>query len=105
MRDAPSLAILPAMIDKGAKIRAHDPQGVSEARHLLPESITYCEDIYETAKGADALVIMTEWNSYRGLDLKRIKNVMKGNAFIDLRNIYEPEYMRDQGFDYACVGR
>ncbi len=105
MRDSPALAILPALIDKGATIRAHDPQGVEEAKPLLPDSTRYIDDIYETLDGADAVVLMTEWNAYRGLDMREVKKRMKGKAFIDLRNVYEPESMKEQGFEYICIGR
>jgi len=105
MREAPALAILPALIEKGARIRAHDPKGVTEARALLPDSVVYCDDIYETLAGADALVLLTEWNAYRGLDLEEVKNRMRGNVFVDLRNVYEPDEMRAAGFSYTCVGR
>ncbi len=105
MRDAPSLSILPPLIDKGASIVAHDPQGVHEARGHLPSSVEYAEDIYAAIDGADAVVLMTEWNAYRGLDLARVKTLMRGNAFIDLRNVYEPETMQASGFQYTCVGR
>jgi len=105
MREAPALAILPALIEKGARIRAHDPKGVTEARALLPDSVVYFDDIYETLAGADALVLLTEWNAYRGLDLEEVKNRMRGNVFVDLRNVYEPDEMRAAGFSYTCVGR
>jgi len=105
MRDAPSLAILPALLEKGAALRAHDPQGMEEARKLLPGGIEYCEDIYQTLEGADAVVLLTEWNAYRGLDLERTRRLMRGNVFVDLRNVYEPELMRRAGFAYTCVGR
>jgi UDPglucose 6-dehydrogenase len=105
MRDSPSLAILPALVDKGATIRAHDPEGMKEAASLLPEQIHYCKDIYETFEGADAVVLMTEWNQYRGLDLERVKGLMKGKVFIDLRNVYERDVMSRHGFEYSCVGR
>ncbi len=105
MRDSPALAILPALADKGATVRAHDPQGVEEAKPLLPDSIAYIDDIYETLEDADAVVLMTEWNAYRGLDMNEVKKRMKGNAFIDLRNVYEPEAMKEAGFEYVCVGR
>ena len=105
MRDSPSLAILPALADKGALIRAHDPEGIDEARKLLPENILYFDSIYEAIQEADAVVLMTEWNQYRGLDLKKVKNTMKGNVFVDLRNVYERESMENAGFDYHCVGR
>ena len=105
MRDAPALAILPPLVEKGANIRAHDPQGMHEAKNLLPESVHYCEDIYDTFQGAHATVLMTEWNAYRGLDLARVRETMAGNVFVDLRNVYEPEDMRANGFDYVGVGR
>ena len=105
MRESPALAILPGLIEKGATIRAHDPQGMDEARDLLPSSIEYCEDMYDAMSGVDAVVLMTEWNVYRGLDLKRLKTVMKGDLFVDLRNVYEPTVMRHAGFDYVGVGR
>ena len=105
MRDAPSLAIIPNLIDKGASIRAHDPQGVEESRKLLPGGITYCEDIYETVTGADAIVLLTEWNEYRGLDFPRIRECVSGQVFVDLRNVYEPEAIAAHGFEYHGVGR
>ena len=105
MRDAPSLAILPALVDKGAKITAHDPQGIEEAKDQLPESIEYIEDMYEAVKGADAVVLMTEWNQYRGLDLDRVHKLMSGDVFVDLRNVYEADRMKTHGFKYTCIGR
>ena len=105
MRDAPSLAILPNLIDQGATIRAHDPQGMAEAKPLLSEKVVYCDEVYDACSGADAVVLMTEWNEYRGLDLERLKDVMKGNVFVDLRNVYEPAAMQSAGFSYTCIGR
>ena len=105
MRDSPALAILPAMADKGAKIRAHDPEGMNEAKHLLPDNIEYVDAIYDLFDGADAVILMTEWNQYRGLDLEKVKNAMKGNVFVDLRNVYEQDTMEQHGLDYHCVGR
>ncbi len=105
MRDAPSLSILPPLMEKGARIRAHDPHGMEEAKKLLPAGIVYCQDVYEASEGADAVVLLTEWNVYRGLDLDRIKARMIGNVFCDLRNVYEPGAMRAAGFEYHCVGR
>ncbi len=105
MRDSPSLAILPALLDKGALVRAHDPEGVEEASKLLPEGIIYCGTVYETLENADAVVLMTEWNQYRGLDLDRVSSTMKGKVFVDLRNVYEKDLMEKHGFDYYCVGR
>jgi len=105
MREAPALSILPKLIENGARIRAHDPRGIKEAKNLLPDSVVYSEDIFETIKSVDALVIMTEWNVYRGLPLDKVKQAMRGNVFIDLRNIYDPASMDKHGFDYHCVGR
>ena len=105
MRDAPALSILPELIDNGARIHAHDPHAMPEAKTLLPESVLYFDEVYAALAGADAAVLMTEWNAYRGMDLDRIKKTMRGNVFIDLRNVYEPELMRGAGFDYVCVGR
>ncbi len=105
MRDAPALAILPPLMEKGAKISAHDPKGMEEAKDLLPDGIKYCQDIYETLEQADGVVLMTEWNAYRGLDLGKVLGLMRGNVFVDLRNVYEPEAMAQAGFDYTCVGR
>lgn len=105
MRESPSIAILPPLMDKGAVIRAHDPKGVEQARSLLPDAVDYFDDAYEAAKGADAIVLMTEWNQYRSLDLRRLLSEMNDTHFIDLRNVYEPKYMRDSGFKYVSVGR
>ncbi|HCO44819.1 UDP-glucose dehydrogenase family protein [Immundisolibacter sp.] len=105
MREAPALAILPPLLDRGARIRAHDPKGVPEARGLLPSAVDYCEDPYSTVEGADALVLLTEWNEYRGLDLEELKRRMEGRVVVDLRNIYDPGRMAQAGFEYHCVGR
>ena len=105
MRDAPSLAILPALAERGAQIKAHDPQGMEEARQELPQSIVYAETIEEAISGADAIVLLTEWNEYRGIDLAGALASMRGNVFVDLRNVYEPEAMHALGFEYSCVGR
>nr|VFJ61398.1 MAG: UDP-glucose dehydrogenase [Candidatus Kentron sp. FW] len=105
MREAPASTILPALLEGGAKIRAHDPRGMDKARKLLPEGIHYCQDIREVAMGADAIILLTEWNTYRALDPEEIRKVMRGNVFVDLRNVYEPDRMREAGFAYFCVGR
>jgi UDPglucose 6-dehydrogenase len=105
MRDAPSLTILPALLEKGAKINAHDPKGMAEASKNLPAGITYKETPYEVCKGADALILLTEWNQYRALNFDRIKSLMKELLFIDLRNVYEPETLKEVGFRYVGVGR
>lgn len=105
MRDSPSLSIIPTLVDKGANVRAHDPQGMEEAKSLLPGEVTYYANIYDMFEGADAVVLMTEWNEYRSLDLVRIKNLMMGDVFVDLRNVYERTTLREYGFSYSCVGR
>ncbi|HSV04677.1 MAG TPA: UDP-glucose/GDP-mannose dehydrogenase family protein [Phenylobacterium sp.] len=104
MRDAPSLDIVPALQAAGATIQAFDPEGLHEARQLLRDVI-FKDDPYDVAEGADALVIITEWDQFRALDLDRIKLIMKRPVMIDLRNIYKPEDMRARGFAYASVGR
>jgi len=105
MREAPALAILPALADRGALIVAHDPKGVDEARPLLPETIVYAQTIEDAVTGADAVVLMTEWNQYRGLDLAVLKARMRGDVFVDLRNVYERDLMERAGLRYTCVGR
>ncbi len=105
MRDAPSLAILPALADRGAIIRAHDPEGTQEAKALMPAGIEYAEHIDDALRGSDAVVLMTEWNQYRGLDMSHVRSLMRGNVFVDLRNVYERETMEAAGFAYSAVGR
>jgi UDPglucose 6-dehydrogenase len=105
MRDAPALTILPVLLEKGAKIQAHDPQGMDEARHYLPAGIEYKETPYQVCEGADIIVLMTEWNQYRALDLERIRSLMKKAIFVDLRNVYDPASMKALGFTYSGVGR
>jgi len=105
MRDAPSATILPALLEKGARVRAHDPKGMEEAKAYLPAAIEYAENPYDAAAGADCVVLMTEWNQYRALDLQRLKSRMNAPVFIDLRNVYEPEAMKNAGFRYVGVGR
>jgi UDPglucose 6-dehydrogenase len=104
MRDSPALAILPALHEAGAKIRAFDPEGMAEAKKLMPE-LDYCADAYATMAGADALVLITEWNEFRALDLARVKTLLRRPLVIDLRNIYPPEEMTAAGIDYCSIGR
>ena len=104
MREAPSLDVIPALQAAGARIRAYDPQGMSEAGKLL-DGVTWCGDAYDALREADALVILTEWNEFRGLDLLRVKQLMRAPVMLDLRNIYNPTEMRAAGFDYVCIGR
>ncbi len=104
MREAPSLDVIPALQAAGAEIRAYDPEGMSEAGKLLGD-VTWCRDAYDALREADALVILTEWNEFRGLDLIRVRQLMRAPVMLDLRNIYNPSEMRAAGFDYACIGR
>ncbi len=104
MRDAPSLDIVPALQAAGAKVQAFDPEGTHEARQLLRD-VDFKADPYEVAAGADVLVIITEWDQFRALDLDRIKLLMKKPVLVDLRNIYKPDDMRARGFAYTSVGR
>ena len=103
MRDAPSLAIVTALEDAGAKVRAHDPAGMDQARAQLPD-VTLCADPYECARGAEALVIVTEWDAFRALDFKRLAELMASPSIVDLRNVYRPEDVRRRGFRYVGVG-
>ncbi len=104
MRDSPSLSILPVLCEAGATVRAFDPEGMTEAQKLLPE-LTYCRDAYEAMEGADALVLITEWNVFRGLDLERVKTLLRQPLVIDLRNIYKPSEMAAAGLRYHSIGR
>lgn len=106
MRDAPALTILPELIKNGCHVNAHDPQGLAQAKLLLPDEIDYYDDLAAMLEaGADALVLMTEWHQYRNLDLDVIKAKLTQAVFIDLRNIYDPPAMKLKGFDYHCIGR
>jgi len=104
MREAPSIAVVQALVDAGATIRAYDPQGMEAATALLPP-IDYTDSAYEAAEGADCIVIVTEWNEFRSLDFKRLKKSMKTPALVDLRNIYKRAEIEAQGFAYESVGR
>ncbi|MEO5657901.1 MAG: UDP-glucose/GDP-mannose dehydrogenase family protein [Nitrospiria bacterium] len=104
IREAPSLTILPALQKLGASVRAYDPAAMAEAQKLLPD-VVLCADPYEVVSGCDAVILMTEWNQFRNLDLDRIKSLMRRPVFIDLRNVYEPARMRERGFTYVGVGR
>ncbi|HKN84581.1 MAG TPA: UDP-glucose/GDP-mannose dehydrogenase family protein [Pyrinomonadaceae bacterium] len=104
MREAPAVGLIHGLLEDGAVVRAYDPVAKAEAIKLLPD-IVYAEDEYAAVKGADALVFVTEWNQFRALDLNRIRDLMKTPRVADLRNIYEPEDMRELGFEYIGVGR
>jgi UDPglucose 6-dehydrogenase len=104
MRDSPALTIIEALADRGANITAFDPQGMSEAAHLLT-AVTMADDAYSAIRGADATVIITEWKEFRDLDLARIKQEMNGDVLVDLRNIYSPDEAAQTGFTYVSIGR
>jgi UDPglucose 6-dehydrogenase len=111
MRAAPSIPIIQELVARGSRIRAYDPVAMDSAAkgpfssHPAPGSLTYCVDEYDAAKGADAIVILTEWNQFRHLDLSRLREVMTGRHFFDFRNVYEPKDMAELGFVYSGVGR
>ncbi len=104
MRDSPSLAIIPALQKMGARVRAFDPEGMAEARHLLSD-VHFAEGPYQAVEDADVLVILTEWDQFRALDLKRMKTLMRRPLLVDLRNIYRPHQARNDGFEYVGVGK
>jgi UDPglucose 6-dehydrogenase len=104
MREAPSLAILPRLIAAGATIRVFDPAGMAEAKKLLPE-LVYCTDAYSAIAGAETLVLLTEWNEFRALDLARVAQLLKRPLVVDLRNIYRPAEMEAAGLSYVSIGR
>jgi UDPglucose 6-dehydrogenase len=104
MRDSPALDIVPALQARGATVQAYDPEGMREAGHMLKD-VAFRDGPYEAAEGADVLVILTEWNAFRALDLDRIKMLMAAPVIVDLRNVYDPEEMAEAGFTYASIGR
>ena len=104
MRDAPSLAIIPALQAAGAEIVAYDPESMEQAKPLL-SGVSFAAGAYDCIEGADALVIVTEWNAFRALDLKRVKAGLKAPVVVDLRNIYRPQEMKSLGFAYHGIGR
>jgi UDPglucose 6-dehydrogenase len=104
MRESPSIAIIETLQEAGATVRAYDPEGMEQAKLVLTD-ITYCANAYETAQGADALVIITEWDAFRALDLQRLKGLLKTPILVDLRNIYPRKLAEDAGFSYTAVGR
>ncbi|MFN3435447.1 MAG: UDP-glucose dehydrogenase family protein, partial [Sphingomonas sp.] len=104
MRDAPSIAIAQALADAGVTVRANDPEGMEAARRAMPD-LTYCRDAYEAADGADAVVIVTEWDAFRALDLAKLKGAMATPVMVDLRNVYRRDEVEALGFAYSAVGR
>jgi UDPglucose 6-dehydrogenase len=104
IRESSAITIIQVLLQKGAKVRAYDPAAMDEARAILPE-VEFGKDAYDVAQGCDALVLVTEWNQFRRLDLERIKGLLKAPIFIDLRNAYDPDQMKRLGFNYCGVGR
>jgi UDPglucose 6-dehydrogenase len=105
MRDSASLDIVPALLAEGARVQAFDPEGMNEAKKLLSGPIVWCDSAYDAMSGADALVIVTEWNEFRSLDLDQVKKLLRQPIIVDLRNIYSPAEMAAAGFRYSCLGR
>ena len=105
MRDAPSVDIAHMLLSKGARVKGYDPVAMSVAARVLPPSVELTSDAYECARGADAVIIVTEWNEFKQLDLAQLKQVMKQPVVIDARNIYEPAQVKAMGFTYRCFGR
>ena len=104
IRESSAIAIIKGLLARGAKVKAFDPAAMGEARAVLPH-VEYQEDAYAVATGSDALVLATEWNQFRRLNLQKLKELLKRPVFIDLRNVYDPDQMKQLGFDYTCVGR
>ena len=104
MRDRPAIAVAEALMGAGVAVAAYDPEGMEQARPLLPQ-VTMCDSPYAAIAGADAVVIVTEWDAFRALDLKRVKELANAPVLVDLRNIYNPEDMASAGFTYVSVGR
>lgn len=105
MRDSPSLPIVSRLVEDGAVVRAFDPEGMAQARPLLPDGVRYCRDAMDAVTGADALVVVTEWNEFRALSPERLKAAMRGDVVVDLRNVYDPAAMAAAGFAYHGIGR
>ena len=104
VRESPSLVILPGLMERGATVRAFDPAGMDEARRVL-DGVVWCRDPYDAMTDAHALVILTEWNEFRALDLARVRRLLKTPLIVDLRNIYDPAEVAAAGFRYVSVGR
>ena len=104
LREAPSIALITALQDMGAQVRAYDPVGMEQAKQVLTD-VTYCRDPYDCVEEADAVVIVTEWEQFRALDLERVRDLMACPVMVDLRNVYRPEDMKKYGFAYTSIGR
>jgi UDPglucose 6-dehydrogenase len=105
MRDAPSIPIVGRLVEDGATVRTYDPEGMEQARAVLPSSVIYCRDALDACAGADLLVVVTEWNEFRAIEPARLAAAMRGDQVVDLRNLYEPAAMRAAGFRYQSIGR
>ena len=105
IRSAPALAIIKRLIAEGAKVKAFDPAAMDNTRGELADKITYCPNAYEAAKDSDCVILMTEWNEFKEVDWRRIKDIMKQPVVLDGRNIYDPARMREMGFKYEGIGR
>ena len=105
MREGASLVIIPELLKVGANIRAYDPHGMKEAAKYLSGAIAWCENAYDAMQQADAVVILTEWNEFRSLDLKKVKAILRKPLVVDLRNVYKRQDMMENGFHYVSIGR
>ena len=104
MRDSPAIAVAGALIGAGVSVAAHDPEGMEQAVPLMPD-VTMCDDPYAAIEGADVIVLVTEWDAFRALDMERVKRVAAAPVLVDLRNIYRPDAIRARGFTYHSIGR
>ncbi len=105
MRDAPSLPIISRLVEQGASIRAFDPEGMAAARPLLPEGVVYCRDANQAIEGANALVLITEWNEFRAISPERLAEALSDRVVVDLKNVFDPVAMRQAGLSYSAIGR
>ena len=105
MREAPSLAIVHRLVEEGAVIRAFDPEGMEQARPMLPEEVVFCRDAGEALEGAHALVLITEWNEFRAISPARLSSALADRVVVDLRNVFDPVAMQQAGLRYFAVGR
>jgi len=105
MRDAKSVEVIDRLVELGVNVRAYDPVAMPNARHVLPAAVTYCESSHAAAEGADAVILLTEWNEFKLLNLERLRAVMRRPVIFDGRNLWEPERMRRLGFEYYSIGR
>ena len=99
------MTVIEALVKDGARVKAYDPVAMDNARQLLPSAVEYCEDSYDAIDGADAMIIVTEWNQFRSLDIQRVRASLKKPVIVDLRNLYDPQRMRERGISYISVGR